>query len=66
MRWYLENDLLREAMQYANEHVAQLENLDAIDIGKRYLGSLIQQKRFAEAATNLRAVVLLISSCHVR
>ncbi|KAL3991177.1 hypothetical protein ACH3XW_34810 [Acanthocheilonema viteae] len=56
VRWYLENDLLRDAMQYANEHKTQLEHLDPVDIGRRYLSSLIEQKRFAEAATNLKAV----------
>ncbi|VIO99680.1 Vacuolar assembly protein VPS41 homolog, putative [Brugia malayi] len=56
VRWYLENDLLRDAMQYANEHKAQLEHLDPVDIGKRYLNSLTKQKRFAEAAANLKAV----------
>ncbi|VDK80996.1 unnamed protein product [Litomosoides sigmodontis] len=56
VRWYLENDLLRDAMQYANEHKAELEYLDPVDIGRRYLRSLIEQKRFAEAATNLKAV----------
>uniref|UniRef100_A0A1I8EKL1 Vps39_2 domain-containing protein n=1 Tax=Wuchereria bancrofti TaxID=6293 RepID=A0A1I8EKL1_WUCBA len=56
VRWYLENDLLRDAMQYANEHKAQLEHLDPVDIGRRYLNSLTKQKRFAEAAANLKAV----------
>lgn len=56
VRWYLENDLLRDAVQYANEHKAELEHLDSVDIGRRYLDSLIEQKRFAEAATNLKAV----------
>lgn len=56
VRWYLENDLLHDAMQYANEHKAQLEHLDPVDIGKRYLNSLTEQKRFAEAAANLKAV----------
>ncbi|EFO27178.2 hypothetical protein LOAG_01303 [Loa loa] len=56
VRWYLENDMLRDAMQYANEHKAQLEHLDPVDIGKRYLSSLTKQKRFAEAAASLKAV----------
>uniref|UniRef100_A0A0R3RXB1 RING-type domain-containing protein n=1 Tax=Elaeophora elaphi TaxID=1147741 RepID=A0A0R3RXB1_9BILA len=56
VRWYLENDLLRDAMQYANEHKAELEYLDPVDIGRRYLSSLTEQKRFAEAAANLKAV----------
>lgn len=58
VRWYLENDLLRDAMQYANEHKTQLEHLDPVDIGKRYLSSLIEQKRFAEAATNVKTVCI--------
>ncbi|VDK80649.1 unnamed protein product [Onchocerca ochengi] len=56
VRWYLENDLLRDAMHYANEHKDELEHLDPVDIGRRYLSSLIEQKRFAEAAANLKAV----------
>ncbi|VDN45379.1 unnamed protein product [Gongylonema pulchrum] len=46
VRWYLENGLFREAMLYANKHEASLKSLDAVDIGKRYLGSLIEQRRF--------------------
>uniref|UniRef100_A0A915PHB8 RING-type domain-containing protein n=1 Tax=Setaria digitata TaxID=48799 RepID=A0A915PHB8_9BILA len=56
VRWYLENDLLCEAMQYASEHRDQLEHLDPVDIGRRYLSSLIEEKRFAEAAANLKEI----------
>ncbi|KAM3727480.1 Vacuolar protein sorting-associated protein [Dirofilaria immitis] len=56
VRWYLENDLLCDAMHYSNEHKAELEHLDPVDIGRRYLSSLIEQKRFAEAAANLKTV----------
>uniref|UniRef100_A0A0N5D511 RING-type domain-containing protein n=1 Tax=Thelazia callipaeda TaxID=103827 RepID=A0A0N5D511_THECL len=56
VRWYLENGLLREAMQFANEHEAELQHLDPIDVGKRFLCSLIKQKQFAEAAANLKVV----------
>lgn len=43
-------------MEYAHIHEAELEELDAVDIGKHYIDSLMNQNRFAEAAANLKIV----------
>lgn len=47
-------------MEYANQYVFQLKDLDPLDIGKQYIGSLIEKKRFAEAASNLKIVNIVV------
>ncbi|KHN74077.1 Vacuolar protein sorting-associated protein 41 -like protein [Toxocara canis] len=56
VRWYMENGMLKEAVEYANEHESQLEQLNALHIGKAYIDSLIAKGRYHEAAANLRTV----------
>uniref|UniRef100_F1KSV0 Vacuolar protein sorting-associated protein 41 n=1 Tax=Ascaris suum TaxID=6253 RepID=F1KSV0_ASCSU len=56
VRWYVENDMLKEAVEYANMHESQLRELNALQIGKAYIDSLIAKGHYHEAASNLRTV----------
>lgn len=48
--------MLREAMHYANEHENQLVEISAVDIGKEYVNTLIEQGKFSQAAACLKIV----------
>ncbi|VDK49048.1 unnamed protein product [Anisakis simplex] len=56
VRWYMDNGMLKEAVEYANEHKNSLKELNALHIGKAYIDSLIAKGRYHDAATNLRTV----------
>ncbi|MFH4984778.1 hypothetical protein AB6A40_011487, partial [Gnathostoma spinigerum] len=56
VRWYLENRLYEEAMNYCNEHGSQLKELNAADVGKKFIDQLISEGRFADAAGKLKIV----------
>ncbi|VDD86824.1 unnamed protein product [Enterobius vermicularis] len=56
VRWYVDNGMLREAMHYANEHENQLVEISAVDIGKEYVNTLIEQGKFSQAAACLKIV----------
>lgn len=62
VRWYVENGMLKEAVEYANMHETELRELNALQIGKAYIDSLISKGRYHEAASNLRTVKFHSSS----
>ncbi|KAF0977952.1 hypothetical protein FDP41_003274 [Naegleria fowleri] len=50
IKWLMQKNKYTEALKYAKENESQLKSISIVDIGKKYLRHLLENKQYKEAA----------------
>jgi len=57
VQWFLENELFAEALELSTRNSDRLKEVDPIDVGKKFINHLIEQRDFDKAAKFLPQVL---------